>query len=373
MESVDPIEPGDGELRSRFPSPNELRSSTAVASVLPRLANAAAHPAISPDGKWRRPLALVVGEVLPPPLLRAVNDALAAFPETAISVYGAAGANLAWIEALPALRSVRLKIGSNASLDPMRALPLLRSLELETAYKANPSLRPLEALQSLEVLELDESAKDFDVVESLPRLRHLALTRSRARSLDALRFHPSLETLQIRFGAVRDLSPLATMPSLRGVDLYGISMLLDEHIALLGDLKSLEGLNLERLPRIERLDALALGPASTLRFLHLTGLKRLTTFRPLQQLQKLEELFTRESKPADGEIATLLPLPHLRWLMLLDTYEVEQIDRAIARFDGDLFETLRQTWTSNGKRPRLGGDVRDMLRVSTNRRIYVGP
>jgi hypothetical protein len=111
-----------------------------------------------------------------------------------------------------------------------------------------------------------------------------------------------LEALTITLGGIRDLTPLVTIPNLRALELWGVRLLDTDDFAAIGDCVMLGGLSIGALPHIRDLSALARGPAETLRFLMLDGVKGLKTLRHLADCTRLEEVFLVDSRPADRQL-----------------------------------------------------------------------
>jgi hypothetical protein len=133
------------------------------------------------------------------------------------------------------------------------------------------------------------------------------------------------------FGGIRDLTPLADLPCLRGLHLYQVRKLDTGDLAVLGDCTSLEALSLGALRNVNDLSMLARGPSETLRFLILERLTQLDTLAPVASCKRLEQLGLYESKPTDARLDVLLGAPRLSHLIVGDAYPREQFDALRAR------------------------------------------
>ena len=202
----------------------------------------------------------------------------------------------------------------------LAAFTSLRSLTLGQTLSRRPSLAFVRGLPQLGVLWLEAHARDFDAVGEVETLTRLHLRVPRARSLEPLRGHPSLEVLTMDFGGIRDLSCLKDIPRLRGLGLYQVRKLDTGDLDAVGDCAELEAVSLGALRNVESLRAFAQGPRSTLRLLTLERLPALATLADLANCKRLEQLGLYDSRPADGRLDHLLGCPALKHLVASDRY-----------------------------------------------------
>lgn len=136
---------------------------------------------------------------------------------------GAAQIDLAFADALPALRSLELR-GTRASLAPVERCALLRSLLLENT--AAPDFASFASAPVLEQLTLAHGEYDVHALTALRNLRTLTL-----RSLDVPQLPPlhrleRLERLNLcDLHEITDLRPLASAPRLRELRIEGMPLL----------------------------------------------------------------------------------------------------------------------------------------------------
>jgi hypothetical protein len=306
----------------------ELVPDTDPASVEPVLAAAVAAR--------RGRLFAQFAEPLPGPLLSAVADALRQHPDVVLRAYGRElDPGLGWLSGFEHIRHLALDLWQATSFDPLAAFTSLRSLSLGDTKSTRPSLVFLRNLPQLAVLWLEAQARDFDAVADVPSLVRLGLRVTRLRSLDPLRGHPGVQVLTMDFGGIRDLSPLADLPRLRGLELYQVRGLDTDDLDALGDCAALEAVSLGALRNVTSLRALTRRPGQTLRLLNTEQLTGLASLAELAGCEKLEQLGLYKTRPADRRLDVLLQLPALRHLAIGDTYPDDQVQIMRDQFRGD--------------------------------------
>lgn len=251
---------------------------------------------------------------LPEATITAAAAALKHRPEVRLIVGGRVwdrpGLSLDWLEEFPHLRSLGVSVYDALDLSPIRHLHDLRRLHVGETKRRSLSLAFLSETPRIEELSIDGTGgRDFDAVATLDRLRIFTLRAARTKTLDPLRGHPTLEGVTVTLGGIRDLTPLATIPNLRALDLWGIRLLDTDDFDAIGDCHKLGGLSLGALGHIRNLAALARGPAKTLRFLMLENMKGLETLSHLAECKRLEEVFWTDVRPSDGQLDIVAALP----------------------------------------------------------------
>jgi hypothetical protein len=326
----------------------ELHRNANPASIEPTVAAA------------EQPLRLQFKEMPRDAVLSAAADALARHPETELRAYGfGVDPTLEWLSGFEHIEHLTVDLIDVTSFDALARCKRLRSLDLGETSSRRPSLAFLRELPRLEHLFIEGHDKDFEAVGDIPGLRSLALRVCRAKSLDALRGHASIEVLAMEFGGLRDLTPLADLPRLRGLELYQVRKLDTDDLDPVAECKALEAVSLGALRNVDSLRALAGGPRETLRLLTLEGLTGLETLADLTRCARLEQLGLYDSRPADRRLDVLLECPSLKGLIVGDVYPQEQFDAIASGFSG---ESLR----FGGETVR-GGD--DDLRVEWRTRV----
>ena len=270
-------------------------------------------------------------ELLPEALRRSLAESLSERPEVEVYVYGHYGqtlpSDLSFLAGLEHVRQLSLNLrGVLAGVDGLERFRHLRSLYLQVDPK-RPSIVALRNAPDLEVLSLGGPVQDAHVIGELAHLRELR-SPATAPILEALVGHRWLRRLRLTFGTARDLSALATCPSLTDLELYQV--------------RSLDARDLDPLARIARLEALALGalrnvtdlrglgaPASSLRWLTLEKLPALDTYAPLADHEQLRAFGSWEARPADRSLAPLTRLP-LEDVSLGDAYPLHELEALIA-------------------------------------------
>ncbi|HET9097120.1 MAG TPA: Imm26 family immunity protein [Candidatus Baltobacteraceae bacterium] len=136
---------------------------------------------------------------------------------------GAAQIDLAFIDALPALRTLELR-GTRASLAPVERCAELRSLLLENTPP--PDFPSFAGAPVLEQLTLAHGEYDLDAMTALRNVSTLKLRALDVPQLPPLHRLERLERLELcDLGAVSDLRPLASAPSLRELRIEGMPQL----------------------------------------------------------------------------------------------------------------------------------------------------
>jgi hypothetical protein len=279
---------------------------------------------------------LQFSEPLPERLLDAAAEALAALPEVALRVYGrTVDPSLEWLERFVHVRDLTLDLWHVTSFDVLETFKNLRHLSLGETASRRPSLAFLRELPEIEVLRIEAHDRDFSVIAEVEGLRELYLRVPRAKTLDPLSGHPRLEVVEIDFGGIRDLAPLAQLPGLRGLQLYQVRKLDTNDLAALGECTSLVAVSLGALRHVENLAALARGPGKTLRYLTLERMTGLTTLADLGDCEALEQIYLVESKPADGRLDCAARGRSLLHLVVGDHYPKQQLEATDRVFGGE--------------------------------------
>jgi hypothetical protein len=161
--------------------------------------------------------------------------------------------------------------------------------ELRTGFVASNrlSLAPLAACRRLKSLKIDEISTALEVLADLKRLQNLELHRVKLPTLDLLRKHPAMQSLEIMFGNTTDLSAIPSLPKLRSLALVEVRGLAD--LMPLAAADGLQCLELRGLPLVRRLPPLS--KLKKLRFIKIDGLKGLADLRSLATASNLEDLW----------------------------------------------------------------------------------
>jgi hypothetical protein len=304
----------------------QLRPDTKPASIEPALAT----------GSGLDPLWLQFDEPLPADVLDAAASALARHTHVRFRAYGRrVDPTLPWLSGFEHIQHLVLDLPLATTFGPLENFTQLRSLSLGQTISKTVSLCVLRSLPRLEVLYVEAHDKDFDAVGDLRSLTRLSLRVPRVKSLEALRGLPNLEVVSINFGGIRELSPLATIPRLRGLELYQVRGLDTDDLGPIGECRSLEALSLGALRNVARLQALAHKPRETLRFLTLERLTGLSTLEDLTACRRLEEVGLYDARPADRRLDVLLRCPSLNRLVVGDPYPVDQFEILREAFGGE--------------------------------------
>ncbi len=284
----------------------------------------------------RRPSLLQCWEPLPERLLDAAATALAEFPDVGFRVYGRdLDPSLGWLARFAHVRDLRIDLWHVTSFDLLESFKSLQHLSLGETASKRPSLRFLQHLPKLKVLRIEGHDRDFAVIADVQTLKELHLRVPRAKTLDPLRGHPRLEVVAMSFGGIRDLTPLAEIPRLRGVDLYQIRKLNTDDLGALGMCKLLVAVSLGALRNVEHLSALAQGPRRTLRYLTLEQMGGLKTLADLGECDALEQVYLVGSKPKDRRLDLVARGKALRHLVVGDYYTRQEFEAADAVFRGE--------------------------------------
>jgi hypothetical protein len=287
-----------------------------------------------------RPDTLQFNEQLPGDLLDTAADALRAFPEVCLRVYGdEIDPSLGWLARFDHVRCLSIDCWDVKSFDVLGSFRNLERLGLGATASKRPSLAFLRQLPRLARLGASADWRDFDAVGDVRTLRQLSTNASASANFGVLRAHPALEVLELNFGSNRDLSALADMPRLRALELYQIQRLDENDLSVLGDCASLVVLSLGALRNVRHLAFLRREPSQTLRYLIMERMRGLRTLADVGECEALEQVYLAESKPEDGRLDLLARAKRLEHLASGDHYSKEQRDAAEGVFRG------RTLWT----------------------------
>lgn len=180
---------------------------------------------------------------------------------------------------------------SPESFDGLRHLrPDLHSLTLGSTHK-RLSLGPLEHFQGLRRLFLQKHTRDIDVLRRLPSLRSLTLREITLPDLAVLLPLTGLRSLDLKLGGTRDLSLLPQVGQLEYLELWMV-----------------RGLD----------DLTPLAQVTTLRYVHLEALKRVTALpADLSGLVQLDSMYLETMKGL-SDLTPLMTAPALRQLALVN-------------------------------------------------------
>jgi hypothetical protein len=285
----------------------------------------------------RQPSHLQFSRPLSDDLLRAMSEALQEAPGVRLRAYGrSVDPSLSWLRFFPEVQHLVVELWHVESFAELEPLSSLRSLGLGQTKSTRPSLGFLDGLPDLERLWVEGHARDFDAVGAVPHLRRLSLRVPKAKTLDALAGHSSLEVFAMDFGGIRDIKVLATLPSLKAVDLFQVRLFDSADLEALGDCHHLVALSLGALRNVDSLAALTRGPSDSLRFLTLESMRGLATLGDLAECRALEQLgLFGDCRPHDGRLDRVAANPSLRHLIAGDPYDDAQVAAAGARFQGE--------------------------------------
>ena len=290
---------------------------------------------VAPVLAQHQPSRLQFCEPIPERLLDAAAAALAASPAICFRVYGrSVDPSFEWLERFAHVRDLWLDLWYATTFDRLAVFRDLRHLSLGETASTRPSLGFLRALPALEVLRIEGHDRDFATVAEVQTLRELHLRVPRGKTLDPLRRHPRLEVVAIHFGGIRDLTPLASVPGLRALELWQIRGLDTADLDAVGECRSLLAVSLGALRNVTRLTALTRGPRDTLRYLTLERMSGLQTLADLGECSALEQLYLVESKPKDERLDLAARGRSLRHLLVGDHYPRRQIEATESAFRG---------------------------------------
>jgi hypothetical protein len=156
--------------------------------------------------------------------------------------------------------------------------------------------------------------------------------------------------VEIDFGRIRALTPLAEIPGLRGLQLYRIRKPDTDDFAAVGACRSLIALSLGALRNVARLAALAQEPRKTLRYLTIERMTGLETLGDLVRCEALEQLHLVEARPKDGRLDLVARAPALRHLIVGDHYPKQQLEAAGHVFAGETFSVRGRSVRGDAER-----------------------
>lgn len=160
---------------------------------------------------------------------------------------------------------------------------------------------------------------------------------------------PHLESLYIKWGALRSLEPLLQLKKLRYLHLGSAPSA--GPIAVLRELRTLVDLEIENNPGVYDLGFLE--SLTALESLTITGQRnslkkvRIKSLTPLTKLKRLKRLMLTTLILEDPSLGALTHLPKLKYLLLSNQFEMAEIARLAAllpEVDCDLFEPVSEAY-----------------------------
>lgn len=175
---------------------------------------------------------------------------------------------------------------------------------------------------------LDPALEAVNAFRGLAHARLWLLTSSSTKlDFDALDGHDALERVRLTFGGRRDLRWLCALPRLLDLELWRITKLADDDLAVLGE-THLEALVVGAARHVT---SLAFAPA-TLRHVELERVGGLSTFETLET-PSLGTVILNESRPADRRLVPLTRFP-LDLVQIGDVYPHDEVAELTRRFRG---------------------------------------
>ena len=305
----------------------QLRPGTDPDSIAPALAGVVPALRSRPRLQFDCPL--------PEAVLAATAEALSDNPHVQLRARDRSlHPDLSWLARFAHLRHLHLDVWHATSFDMVADFENLRSLHLGRTRSAKPGLGFINRLERLVELTIEGHGYDWAPLHPVTSLRGLHLHATHAADLEPVRNQPSLEILTVHLGAIPDISLIAELPRLRGLELHQTNRVRSFDVDFLGDCVALEALSLSALRDLTDLAALRRLPARHLRFLILDGLPRLATLADLVGCQQLEELALFDTRPADRRLDVILELPNLNHVVVGDEYPPGQIAALRQAFRG---------------------------------------
>jgi hypothetical protein len=245
---------------------------------------------------------------------RQLADWLSDNPGIQLRAYGSIP-DLEFLRFFPHLRKFSADglYDSLESLDGLKHLrPDLHTLSLGATRK-KMSLQPLSRFTGLRRLYLEKHTKDIDVLAGLTSLTSLTLCEISLPDLSLLLPLTELRALELAMGGTRDLSLLPRVGQLEYLDLVMIRGL--EDVRPVADMPSLRYLSLYGLKRVTALPA-DLSRAVLLDTVALEVMRGLTDLAPLltaPALRRVALVNMTHLEPA--QVAVLADHPQLRYLI----------------------------------------------------------
>ncbi len=174
----------------------------------------------------------------------------------------------------------------------------LRSLSLHQTKSKKPSLAPLARFKNLRKLHVEFQSKDIEVLAELRALEEVTFRSVTTGDLEFLRPLPRLRSVDLKRGAIEDLSALAAKETVRYLELWQVRGVVDVDIA--AQLPGLQHLFLQSLSKVRRLPSFRRNTA--LRRIHLQNMKALKDVATLATAPALEELVIYEGMTMQPEM-----------------------------------------------------------------------
>ncbi|WP_010581706.1 leucine-rich repeat domain-containing protein [Schlesneria paludicola] len=214
------------------------------------------------------------------------------------------------IALIPNLETLSLGIFELHDFNVLESIsPKLASLSLTATRSKKPSLAPLRRFRSLRNLYLEGHCKDIEVISDLPDLEKVTLRSITTPDVGYLSKLPTLRSLAIKLGGIRNFKAIEGMQSIQYLELWQIRDLHD--IQFISTLPGLQYFFLQSLPHIAQLPRLS--DSRSLRRVGIENLKALHDFTALETAPALKEFFLIDGrKQIPQQLLPVLNNPNLR-------------------------------------------------------------
>jgi len=190
------------------------------------------------------------------------------------------------ISALQKLNSLSIGIFSLDNFDFLAHVPsTLSKLFLGATKSKKPSLENLERFKTLKTLYIEGQQKGIEVIGLLDELEDLTLRSVSPKDVSFIRYLPSLWSLDIKLGSIKDFSSLEELNNLKYLELWQVKGLSD--ISVISTLKGLQYLFLQSLCKVTTIPDLS--ALEKLRRIYLENMKGLADVHNLFDAPSLED------------------------------------------------------------------------------------
>jgi len=278
--------------------------------------------------------------------LERVVELIREIPNIGLRFYGQfSEESIAW-SLLADVERLQVDLWETQNLNQLRKLTNLRELGILKQVKSQVSLELLKDLPNLEVL-FTSISKDVDSISELKRLRFLSLSEIKTKNLDFLQGLECLNDFWLSLGSVESFGPLTNNKAIKNLRIHQVRGFNDAEAEIMfANGQSLQALSLENLKHLTNLDFVR--NLTSLRLLHLDGIKNLKTYEPLEMLDHSSTFTAYNSRPLDRSLS---PLRNLNTVGIGDSYDSRTIKSFEDSFNGEVLnyrgKCIRGEWVSS--------------------------
>ena len=163
--------------------------------------------------------------------------------------------------------------------------PNLTELYLHQTRSKKPKINSIQRFENLEYLYLEGQQKGIEAVSNLKKLKKIVLRSISTNNIDYLKNLEHLWSVDIKLGGIKDLSGLASLKSIKYLELWQVRDLAD--LSFISKLETLQNLFIQSLKQLTKLPDFSNN--KKLRRIYLENLKGLNDLSTLKNAPSLKE------------------------------------------------------------------------------------